>query len=113
MTLFSFFFCFGGFSYERHERNRREQARAAKEACPKEKRSGVTLQTCSEEIDLDRYGIGHGACIDGSLVERITGKPVKAGNASQAVLPVPLRRLPLRVDAQGTRDRGMCRICHT
>ena len=43
--------------------------------------SGVTLQTCSEEIELDRYGIGHGACIDGSLVERITGKPVKAGKA--------------------------------
>ena len=45
------------------------------------KGSGVMLQTCSEEIDLDLYGIGHGACIDGSMVERITGKPVKAGKA--------------------------------
>lgn len=45
------------------------------------KGSGVTLQTCSEEIDLDRYGISHGACIDGNLVERITGKPIKVGKA--------------------------------
>lgn len=45
------------------------------------KGSGVMLQTCSEEIDLDQYGIGHGACIDGRLVERITGKPVGVGKA--------------------------------
>ncbi|MBR4695503.1 MAG: DUF1848 family protein, partial [Selenomonadaceae bacterium] len=45
------------------------------------KGSGVILQTCSEAIDLERYGISHGACIDGKLIERITGKPVKAGKA--------------------------------
>lgn len=45
------------------------------------KGSGVTLQTCSEVIGLEEYGIGHGACIDGKLIERITGKPVKAGKA--------------------------------
>ncbi|MBE6102947.1 MAG: DUF1848 domain-containing protein [Selenomonas ruminantium] len=43
--------------------------------------SGVRLQTCSEAIDLDTYGISHGACIDGELIERITGRPVKAGKA--------------------------------
>ena len=43
--------------------------------------SGVTLQTCSEAIDLEQYGIGHGACIDGELIERITGRPVKAAKA--------------------------------
>ena len=45
------------------------------------KGSGVTLQTCSEVIGLEEYGIEHGACIDGKLIERITGKPVKAGKA--------------------------------
>lgn len=45
------------------------------------KGSGVTLQTCSEAIDLEQYGIGHGACIDGKLVERITGKPLSVGKA--------------------------------
>ena len=43
--------------------------------------SGVRLQTCSEAIDLDIYGISHGACIDGELIEWITRKPVKAGKA--------------------------------
>ena len=45
------------------------------------KGSGIMLQTCSEAIDLERYGISHGACIDGQLIECITGKPVKAGKA--------------------------------
>ena len=43
--------------------------------------SGVRLQTCSEAIELGQYGISHGACIDGELIERLTGKPVKAGKA--------------------------------
>lgn len=45
------------------------------------KGSGIMLQTCSEAIDMERYSIIHGACIDGKLIERITGKPVKAGKA--------------------------------
>ena len=43
--------------------------------------SGVKLQTCSERVNLEQYGINHGACIDGKLIERITGKPVKVGKA--------------------------------
>ncbi|WP_037325300.1 DUF1848 domain-containing protein, partial [Anaerovibrio sp. RM50] len=45
------------------------------------KGSGVTLQTCSEAIELKKYGIGHGACIDGDLVERIAGKTLDVGRA--------------------------------
>ena len=33
--------------------------------------SGVDLQSCSEAIDLDRYGILHGACIDKERIERV------------------------------------------
>ncbi len=43
--------------------------------------SGVTIQTCSEAVGLESYGIGHGACIDAALVERVTGKPVRAVRA--------------------------------
>lgn len=43
--------------------------------------SGVGLQTCAEAVDLEPYGIRHGACVDGDLIERITGKPIKAGKA--------------------------------
>lgn len=39
-------------------------------------RYGITLYTCAEEIDLSSWGIQHGACIDGQLVEEIIGCPI-------------------------------------
>ena len=42
---------------------------------------GVKLQTCSEAVALEQYGITHGACIDSGLVERIMGKPLRIGKA--------------------------------
>lgn len=33
----------------------------------------ITLASCSEEIDLEKYGIVHGKCIDDKLIEEITG----------------------------------------
>ncbi len=38
---------------------------------------GMTIETCAEEIDLQAYGIGHARCIDGSLIERLRGHPIK------------------------------------
>lgn len=35
----------------------------------------LTLETCAEAIDLSRFGIRHGHCIDGALFEKITGVP--------------------------------------
>jgi hypothetical protein len=32
------------------------------------------LETCCESIDLDRFGIEHGHCIDGRLINRLTGR---------------------------------------
>ena len=37
---------------------------------------GLTLETCAEAIDLSRFGIAHGHCIDGELLERIIGHPI-------------------------------------
>lgn len=34
---------------------------------------GLQLETCSEEIDLDKYGIYHGKCIDDKLISSIVG----------------------------------------
>lgn len=34
---------------------------------------GLRLVTCSEELDLDRFGIGHGSCIDGELIRELRG----------------------------------------
>ena len=39
---------------------------------------GLSLYTCSEEIDLAEYGIRHAACIDKALIELITGYSIKA-----------------------------------
>ena len=39
---------------------------------------GISLYTCSEEIDLLEYGIGHNACVDKDLIEQIIGYEIKA-----------------------------------
>ena len=38
----------------------------------------LTLKTCSEAIELDKYGILHNKCIDPDLICKITGYEVKA-----------------------------------
>ncbi|MDR0335111.1 MAG: DUF1848 domain-containing protein [Methanomassiliicoccaceae archaeon] len=40
--------------------------------------NGIELFTCAEGADLSRYGIGHGACIDQKLIERIIGHRITA-----------------------------------
>lgn len=36
-------------------------------------RDNLQIYTCSEELDLEDFGIGHGACIDGSLIRSLFG----------------------------------------
>lgn len=38
--------------------------------------SGVELQTCSEKIDLEEFGIRHGACIDKEIIEHVIGEKI-------------------------------------
>ena len=38
---------------------------------------GINVETCAEEIDLNAYGIGHAKCIDGNLLDKIRGYPLK------------------------------------
>lgn len=45
-------------------------------------RYGLTLCTCAEAIDLERFGIGHGACIDRRRLERIGGARLEVGQAA-------------------------------
>ena len=40
-------------------------------------RRGLTLQTCSERVDLTEFGVVHGACIDGDVISRIVGQPLQ------------------------------------
>ena len=43
----------------------------------------MTVETCAEEIDLDVCGIRHGHCIDGDLIERISGKALSTRGKSK------------------------------
>ena len=35
--------------------------------------NGFRLRTCAEKVDLQRYGIAHGCCVDGDLIAELTG----------------------------------------
>jgi len=75
----------------------------------------ITLATCAEEIDLEKYGIEHNRCIDGELMERLwhddydfvyylrTGK-----------LPDPDmfgEKPPIPLDHKNLKDKGQRKIC--
>jgi len=42
-------------------------------------RSRIALQTCCEAVDLSRYGITRGGCIDAGLLAAISGERLSAG----------------------------------
>lgn len=43
------------------------------------KNYGLKLSTCSEQIDLSAYGVGHAHCIDSGLFEKLLNCPLKLG----------------------------------
>ena len=43
------------------------------------KKRGLVIETCSEAADLSALGIGRGCCVDKNLLERLGGRPIKAG----------------------------------
>lgn len=45
--------------------------------------TGVTIKTCAEAIDLDKYGIKHNSCIDGDLIEQLIGWEIRAKDDKQ------------------------------
>jgi hypothetical protein len=44
------------------------------------KKYGITVFTCAETVDLSKYGVEHGACIDQGLIERVIGHRIDARN---------------------------------
>ncbi len=50
----------------------------ARSICEIARRYDLTVETCAEEIDLSSHGIGHAKCIDGELLGRLRGRPIKA-----------------------------------
>ncbi len=40
--------------------------------------NGLVIRSCAEKINLERFGISHGCCIDGELLAKLTGWQLKA-----------------------------------
>lgn len=59
------------------EPNENEIVRMVQAMLPIARSLGFTIQTCAEKIDLQEYGIEHGACIDPILISEIIGCPLK------------------------------------
>lgn len=47
------------------------------------KDNGLIIESCAEQIDLERFGINHGKCIDNELIEKITGYKLSVGRDNQ------------------------------
>lgn len=74
---------------DRYRKNGRRASGLTREITPEEMeevaagfaetalRHGITLKTCSEAIDLSRYGIGRAHCIDQVRIERLAGCPIR------------------------------------
>ncbi|MHC1744520.1 MAG: DUF1848 family protein [Syntrophobacteraceae bacterium] len=41
--------------------------------------SGMVLQSCADELDLQRFGIPPGKCVDDALISRVFGLDLKNG----------------------------------
>ena len=44
---------------------------------------GLEIATCAEPMDLSDLGIGHNRCIDGDLISRLLGCPIRVGPDGQ------------------------------
>ena len=47
------------------------------------KKYNLKIESCAEKIDLEKYNINHGKCIDDELIEKITGAKIKAPKDNQ------------------------------
>ena len=71
---------------------------------------GIVLKTCAEEIDLQKYGIEHGACIDQALLESLLGCPLNAGKDKNQ-RPACGCMESIDIGAYNTCKNG-CRYCY-
>lgn len=79
---------------------------------------GLTLATCGEKIDLDKYGIEHNRCIDGELMKRIFSDDeelvyyLNTGKLPERDLFGTVPPLPLKLkDAAQMKDKGQRLVC--
>lgn len=75
----------------------------------------ITLATCGESIDLEKYGIKHNRCIDGELMERLFPEDkelvyyLHTGKLPQPNLFGGIPEIP--PDRKGLKDKGQRKVC--
>lgn len=75
----------------------------------------VTLATCGESIDLEKYGIKHNRCIDGELMERLFPEDkelvyyLRTGKLPQPNLFGGIPEIP--PDRKDLKDKGQRKVC--
>lgn len=81
----------------------------------KEEGWNLTLSTCGEKIDLDKYGIEHNRCIDGELMERIFSEDkelvyyLRTGKLPEPDLFGNIPELPS--ERKDLKDKGQRKVC--
>lgn len=75
----------------------------------------ITLATCGESIDLEKYGIKHNRCIDGDLMEHLFPEDkdlvyyLHTGKLPQANLFGGIPEIPS--DRKDLKDKGQRKVC--
>ena len=75
----------------------------------------LTLATCGESIDLDKYGIEHNRCIDGGLMERLFAEDkefvyyLRTGKLPKPDLFGNIPEIPS--DRKDLKDKGQRKVC--
>ena len=75
----------------------------------------ITLATCGESIDLEKYGIKHNRCIDGELMERLFPEDkelvyyLRTGKLPQPNLFGGIPEIPS--DRKDLKDKGQRKVC--
>ena len=75
----------------------------------------LTLATCGESIDLDKYGIEHNRCIDGDLMERLFSEDralvyyLRTGKIPEPDLFGNIPEIPS--ERKDLKDKGQRKVC--
>lgn len=75
----------------------------------------LTLATCGESIDLEKYGIEHNRCIDGELMERIFSEDtelvyyLRTGKLPEPDLFGKIPEIP--AERKDLKDKGQRKVC--